>query len=169
MPRKSYPYVMRGAPTVTRKQPTVLDGPDPRVTPLAPSRPITLDTVKKLAPTSDSKLDEVDYLARRWASGEGAVDDRRGMHPLETIRLLHDGAVMGGGPIGVPPDIELFDECFRQAAGNHKAVIRVWYGNNWTVEAKAKRLGVSRATLYREWGRTLSHFQGWLRAHGLDI
>lgn len=169
MARKSVPYVMRGAPRVTRKQPTVLDDPDPRVAPLGPQPPITLQTVRRVTGAARTALSAVDHLARRWASGEGASGERGGMHPLETIRLLHDGAVLGAGPVGVPADIALFDECYRQADGYQQGVISIWYGNNWTVDIKAARLGVSRATLYRVWSDTLSSFRGWLKAHGLEI
>jgi hypothetical protein len=169
--RESFPYVMRGGPRKIPKRKTVLDDPDPRIAPLVPRR-VTLAAVKKIsnARGADTRLEDVDALARRWARGEGARGGPSGSrHPLETIQLLHDGAVLGGIGAGVPEDIRIFDDCFHHAGDHHQAIIRIWYGNHWAVETKAKRLGISRASLYREWGRTLSHFHGWLRAHGLEI
>jgi hypothetical protein len=118
------------------------------------------------APKLEPRLEPVNRLAMRWASGERP---RGSLHPLEAIRLLHDGAVLGGGQIPTPEDIMKFDECFMGSCSQDKAVISVWYKSGGTAEQKAKRLGISRAGLYIEWGRTLSYFRGWLRAHGIDI
>lgn len=121
-----------------------------------------LDRTSKL----DPQLETVNRLAVRWASGERSVGAT--LHPLEAIRLLHDGAILGGGPIPTPDDIMKFDECFMQSSGQDKAVINVWYCTGGSAEQKAARLGIGRASLYIEWGRTLSYFRGWLRAHGID-
>jgi hypothetical protein len=118
------------------------------------------------APSLDPELEDVDKLAGRWACGER---DRGSMHPLEAIRLLHDGAILGGGHIPTPEDVLKFDECYVQSSTKDRSLISVWYQTGGSSEQKAKRLGISRATLYVEWKRTLSYFRGWLRAHGLDI
>jgi hypothetical protein len=117
-------------------------------------------------PKLDPQLEPVDALAIRWARGERP---RQALHPLEAIRLLHDGATLGGGPIPTPEDIMKFDECFVQASAQDKAIIHVWYRVGGSVQQRADRLRISRGTLYIEWGRTLSYFRGWLRAHSLDI
>lgn len=114
----------------------------------------------------DPRLEPTDRLAIRWAAGErpgGAL------HPLEAIRLLHDGAVLGGGVIPTPHDIMKFDQCFVESGPQDRAIISTWYKSGGSAEQKARRLGISRATFYTEWGRALSYFRGWLRAHGLDI
>lgn len=119
------------------------------------------------APAIDEELEGIDQLAQRWSCGER---EPQAMHPLEAIRLLHDGAVLGGsGPIPTPDDLLKFDECFLQSSQREKSVINIWYTTSGSADQKAKRLGISRASLYVEWKRTLSYFRGWLRAHGLDI
>ena len=119
------------------------------------------------APALDAQLEGIDRLAARWAAGERSGG--KTLHPLEAIRLLHDGAVLGGGSIPTPDDILKFDECYLQSSAKDQGVISVWYKSGGSAEQKAKRLGISRATLYVEWKRTLSYFRGWLRAHGIDI
>lgn len=118
------------------------------------------------APSLDDELLPVNSLAVRWASGERPHGS---LHPLEAIRLLHDGAVLGGGSIPTPDDLLKFDECFMQSSPRDRSVISVWYKTGGSSDQKARRLGISRATLYVEWKRTLSYFRGWLRAHGIDI
>jgi hypothetical protein len=125
------------------------------------------DAVRNRAPTLDADLESVDNLAQRWSCGERPPHS---MHPLERIQLLHDGAVLGGsGPIPTPDDLLKFDACFIQSSMRDRSIITVWYTTGGSAEQKAKRLGISRATLYVEWKRTLSYFRGWLRAHGIDI
>ena len=118
------------------------------------------------APSLDPALESIDRLATRWAAGER---QNGSLHPLEAIRLLHDGAVLGGGAIPTPEDIMKFDECYMRSPKREQAVVSVWYKSGGSAEQKAKRLGISRATLYVEWKRTLSYFRGWLKANGLDI
>jgi hypothetical protein len=118
------------------------------------------------APKLDPVLENVDRLASRWAAAERTSTP---LHPLEAIRLLHDGAVLGGGPIPTADDILAFDRCLHQAPDRDKAVINLWYTTSGSAEQKAKRIGISRAQFYTEWGRTLSYFRGWLRAHAIDV
>jgi hypothetical protein len=119
------------------------------------------------APSLDPELEDVDKLAGRWASGDRSSGAT--LHPLEAIRLLHDGAVLGGGQIPTPEDVLKFDECYMQSSSKDRSLIAVWYQTGGSSEQKARRLGISRSTLYVEWKRTLSYFRGWLRAHGIDI
>jgi hypothetical protein len=118
------------------------------------------------APALDARLIGVDRLATRWAKDEQGT---RKLHPLEAIRLLHDGAVLGGGPIPTPADIIKFDDCHRQSPPHDRAVIHIWYRTHAVAQVKADRLGVSRASLYIEWKNSLAYYRGWLRANGLDI
>lgn len=118
------------------------------------------------SPKLDPRLESVDRLAGRWALGER---EHRSLHPLEAIRLLHDGAVLGGGPIPTPDDVLLFERCLHECASRERLVIQLWYCTYATAEHKAKQIGVSRATLYVEWKNALSYVRGWLRGQGLDI
>ena len=128
---------------------------------------MTADTVPlSRAPRLSPELESVDRLAVRWASGDRSSGS---LHPLEAIRLMRDGATFGGGKIPTPEDIMKFDQCFIGSSGRDKAIISVWYRTGGSADQKAKRLGISRASLYIEWGRTLSYFRGWLRAHAIDI
>lgn len=123
---------------------------------------LSLDDSRRL----DDQLQGVNSLAIRWARGERTSVP---LHPLEAIRLLHDGAVLGGGPIPTPDDIMAFDRCFNEGSPRDRAIIRVWYQSGGSAAQKASRLGISRAAIYTEWKSTLSYFRGWLRAHGIDI
>lgn len=122
-----------------------------------------IDLAEKPA-TLDPSLVKVDALASRWARGERESSP---LHPLEAIRLLHDGAVLGGGRIPTPDDILKFDQCLNESPPN-RWIIVLWYQTGGSVKQKAKRIGISRAQLYIEWRNTLSYIRGWLHAHGID-
>ena len=107
------------------------------------------------------ELIPTDGLLRRW--GRALVENERGgMHPLERIRLMHDGAVLSG----VREDGQWFDIVdveVSRAPETVRRVIKAWYGNRGSSAVKASRLGMSRAQLYVEWRGALRYMQGVLR------
>jgi hypothetical protein len=116
----------------------------------------------------DPELQPVNQLLDAWArdarEGQGG-----GMHPLERLRLLHDGAVLGGERLSNDEILILVDRVYLDSPPRTKALIDAWYKSNSPVQTKAYRLGISRTTIYRHWNITLSYFRGALRARGLMI
>lgn len=119
----------------------------------------------------DDRLIPVDALGRRWASWGRAA--RSTLHPLDAIRLMHDGAVLGGGPKGMPDDVRLWDECLESdhLASEHAALLIAWYsrGTSTPTRVIADRVGISRATIYRHWHKALEAMRESLNKRGLRI
>ena len=68
------------------------------------------------------------------------------------------------------PDDELaFDQIYATAPSREKATMDCWYKGGGSVQQKAKRLGMSRASLYLLWKTALSYFRGRLHAKGVDV
>lgn len=118
----------------------------------------------------DDEIIPVDALGKRWSKwGE----ERPPLHPLEKMRLLHDGAVLGGDRKLIPDDINAWDECLWDGSlSEEKALLlRVWYTKKPHIKADliAARLKMSRQTLYREWNKALYNMKGALRAKGVRL
>ena len=130
---------------------------------------MVIDTPERSrTPTLDPDLKKIDKVAERWAK------DQRGggakLHPLELMRLLHDGAVLGGfAGDDWADDLIAFDKAFVQAPMGTKRVIQTWYQSGGSSEQKARRLGISRAQIYVDWKNALRYFRGWLLACGFDV
>lgn len=101
------------------------------------------------------------YYRRQLTSGT--------LHPLEAMRLMHDGAVLGGSTAPMPDDELAFDQIYATAPTREKATMDCWYKGGGSVQQKAKRLGMSRASLYLLWKTALSYFRGRLHAKGIDV
>lgn len=108
-------------------------------------------------------LRPVNALALRWASYERAARrEHTPRHPLETIQRLHDGAILGGYA-GVPYDVQMFDDVLNKADPDVRAFVKVWYLHpKEAVVAKAKRLGISKTTIYTRWREVLQYLRGRL-------
>ena len=115
------------------------------------------------------ELRATDELAIRYYRLRGRYGNGGGMHPLEKIRLLHDGAVFGGGEIPLPQDVMLFDEVYSKATKFTKLFMDSWYASNDPAEVKARRLGISRSSFYSEWKAQLWYFNGALTTKGLTL
>lgn len=111
-------------------------------------------------------LAPIDSLADRWSRIDRVTGS---LHPLEAIRLLHDGAVLGGGDAPLPHDIELFDQVYCAAPIVERKFIDVWYKERSPVTAKANRLGISRTSIYTKWREVLQYYRGQLHARGLRV
>ncbi len=112
-----------------------------------------------------SELQKTDQLADRWAKSDRPTGS---LHPLEAIRLMHDGAVLGGFG-GLPADVATFDEVYCTSPVEVKAFVSMWYKDAAPVYLKANRLNVSRATLYNELKGHLNYLRGRLHAKGIDV
>lgn len=113
----------------------------------------------------DPKLVPINAVAERWSKADRQHSP---LHPLERMRLMHDGAVLGGAG-GDTADVECFDKGYCAADQGTKAILNVWYRNTGSVDTKAKRIGCSREDLYREWRAALVEMKGFMRAHGFPM
>jgi hypothetical protein len=131
-------------------------------------------TAEGVAGTLTAELRPIDELAVRYY--RHAWDSGGTVHPLERLRQLHDGAVMGGVIAPMPDDELLFDHVrakmgISEAPGiiRNRCVLDVWYGTGGSSQQKAKRLHVGRTTLYTYWQGALSYMRGRLNERGLRI
>lgn len=108
----------------------------------------------------------VDSLLERFFK---ATSRRRAMHPLEAIRLMHDGAVLGGGSSVFPEDLALVDRVIAEAYIDTRAFLDIWYRDSSSVQQKADRLGISRTDIYKVWKQHLGYLAGALRTHGAHL
>ncbi len=118
-------------------------------------------------PTLHERLVPVDELGKRWARwGE----DRPSLHPLEAMRLLHDGAVLGGGSKLMPDDIRAFDEVLCAAPEEKNALLKLWYMKRHLTSAQiADRLRISRSSLYIYRNDALWYMLGALNTKGVKL
>lgn len=115
----------------------------------------------------DVELHGIDQLASRYYRAQ--FDGGR-LHPLEAIRLLHDGAVLGrGAEVSMRDDELAFDQVRATAPQREKLTLDCWYTTGGSAAQKAKRLNVSRATLYLHWKAALGYFRGRLHEKGLKV
>lgn len=125
-------------------------------------------TLRRPAKLEDDLI-PVDAVGRRWnAWGR----ERYPLHPLEAIELLHDGAVLGGGPQDMPDDVRAWDELLADEAVpvKQRTLLRVWYSNLGTPTAViAQRVNISRSVLYERWKQSLWFMKAALRARGLKL
>lgn len=112
-----------------------------------------------MAEALTADLQPVDRVLTRWGNYER--NNPTPIHPLEKIRLLHDGAVFSG-PVPEQEWIVLVDGVVTKAPQLIGALLRVWYCRNDPVAVKANRLGISRAQIYIEWRSALRYVQGAL-------
>lgn len=114
----------------------------------------------------NAELRGVDELASRYYRGQSPGGP---LHPLEAMRLMHDGAVLGSSPQSMS-DAELaFDQIRATAPDRERLTMDCWYSTGGSAAQKAKRLSISRATLYLHWKTALGYFRGRLHGKGVSI
>ena len=116
--------------------------------------------------TLDEAVHFVDALLDRFVRTTGRA---RSLHPLEAIRLMHDGAVLGGGSAPLPADLALLDKVIAEAFPDTRALIDIWYRDTSSVQEKADRLGISRTDIYKVWKQHLGYIAGALRTYGAQL
>lgn len=114
-------------------------------------------------PTLAQALHHVNALLERFYRCMRRSGQR--LHPLETIRLMHDGAVMGGYD-ALPDDLVVLDRVISEAYIDTQLFLDAWYGNEDPVYLKAERLSLSRSAIYELWKQHLGYIAGALRARG---
>lgn len=107
----------------------------------------------------------IESVIQRWARADA---ERKKLHSLTVIELMHDGAVLGGADPGMQDDEKAFDECYCAAGEAEKAVIDTVYVNDRGAPMTiiAQRLGVSRTTLYDMIDEVLAYFRGMMKLKG---
>lgn len=120
-------------------------------------------------PTLPEDLEPLDRMLDRWGSGS-YVPMRGGLHPLERMRLEKEGALFSAtGPIPTPDEYLKLDDIVRSSPEWCNALIVVWYRSDAPVIVKARRIGVSRTTIYERWKQALRWVQGAMHARGVAI
>jgi hypothetical protein len=116
----------------------------------------------------DPELVATDQLLDAWAR-----DARRGtgggMHPLERLRLIHDGVILGPPEMSNDDILMIVDRAYLECPEKTRALISIWYKSNAPAQVKAHRLGISRAALYSHWRAALWFLRGLLRGRGLSV
>jgi hypothetical protein len=107
----------------------------------------------------DPVLQPIDEIAIRYYN---AQREAQKLHPLERMRLLKDGAVLGGGTNEYPDDLAAFDKAHAKADRRTQLVMDTWYKSGDPAYLKAARIGVSRSGLYTLWRSALWYFKGQL-------
>lgn len=114
----------------------------------------------------DTELQGIDQLAIRYYRGHFGGGR---LHPLEAMRLMHDGAVLGSTPQAMADDELAFDQVRATAPARERLTLDCWYMTGGSAAQKAKRLSVSRATLYLHWKAALGYFRGRLHEKGIQL
>ena len=117
----------------------------------------------------DPELVPVDQLLDAWARDAREGGQGGGMHPLERLRLIHDGAVLGAAQLSNDEIMILVDRAYLDSPPRTKALLSAWYKSSAPAQVKAHRLGISRAALYTHWRAALWYLRGALRTKGLTI
>lgn len=114
----------------------------------------------------DRELRGVDDLATRYYRAQFSGGP---LHPLEAMRLMHDGAVLGGNSSMLADDEVAFDQVRATAPKRERLTLDCWYTTGGSAAQKAKRLSISRATLYLHWRSALGYFRGRLHEKGIKV
>lgn len=115
------------------------------------------------------ELRATDELCRRWARFAwdwpvwGASPIYRGMRQ----RAGHMVANVAAAPM--PDDVEALARIIADSHGKVFALLSVWYCHGGTSDTKAKRLGISRRSIYYHHEATLIYLRARLRARGWKL
>jgi hypothetical protein len=122
----------------------------------------------KIASLEDALI-PVDALGMRWAAW--GREKGSTLHPLEAMRMLHDGAVLGGGPTTMPEDIKAWDAVIESdlLEWAHAELLKTWYTRAVPVHVLADRLRISKPTLYKNFGIALACMRTALRTRGMRL
>lgn len=122
-------------------------------------------------PSLPADLEPLDRMLDRWFRGGGHVGPGGGgLHPLEAMRLQKEAALARGN-VPPPTPVEYFrmHDIVEDAPDWCRSTIHVWYRSPAPVLVKARRIGVSRSTLYERWKQSLRWVQGAMHARGVAI
>jgi hypothetical protein len=104
----------------------------------------------------DDRLVGVDKVFRMLARPDGKCT----LHALEAMRLMHDGAVLGGGPMGLPADQAALLDCLLVAPAYESGFVKVLYWMRGSVKWKCDKLGIGQTKFNKARDGVLSYFRG---------
>jgi len=161
------PYVMRGPARPTKRRPTVLDKPDPRVPEVQPKKltPAQLRRLPKDVP-SDPRTRAVDRILERWAVTHGDGEYLPLMARTEPLYLSsHDRPT----PLD-DTEARIVDGAIKGAPDWARRIVRLHYRGRLKPDELQAELAIKR----REYVYDLLHdaqifFLGMFRAMGLSV
>jgi hypothetical protein len=115
----------------------------------------------------DPELTATDALLDAW-SRDGKFGIGGGMHPLEVMRLLHEGEALSP-QLSNDEVMIIVDQTVLRSPPRVKAFVTNWYKSNAPAQVKAHRLGISRSALYVEWKAVLWFMRGCFRSKGISV
>jgi hypothetical protein len=113
------------------------------------------------------ELVKTDKICDRWARERRSPRDSVKC-TLHNMVLKKEGVVLEG-PHEMSDESLLVDRIFLTSPRKTQAILVVWYDDGRPVPQKAKKLGISRATLYSQWKEVLSYVRGRLHGFGVDV
>lgn len=121
-----------------------------------------------MRPALDPALQATDRLLDIWSRDDRAIGGG-GLHPLEVMRLLQEGQVLGPEQLSNDAVMIIVDQSILKSPADVQAFLKIWYKNPAPVRVKAQRIGVSPRTIYTRWNANLWYMRGTFRAKGLAV
>ncbi len=121
-----------------------------------------------MAAQLDPALQPTDRLLDIWARDDRPVGSG-GLHPLEVMRLLQEGQVLGPESLTNDQVMIIVDQAILRSPADVQDFLKVWYKQPTPVIVKAQRLGVSRTGVYELWRNRVWFMRGMFRAKGLAV
>ena len=111
----------------------------------------------------EDSLQPVDALCARWVRDAVRWSMASNEHPMWR------GERGSGEEPTLSDEVMLLDKVLATAPKHYVMVVKEWYSHDEVIEAKAKRIGISRSSLYQLWHRSLEYIRGRLHGEGLNI
>lgn len=158
--RKSRPFIMRGAPRITKERPTIADPPDRRV-PEPPRVTVTVERLRAVGPhdRTDPRLRAVDLCLWRWAITPGGTSYGTGMAAVvlgkRTSQILD-------APLD-DAQSKIVDVAIRSSPEWARRFVNWWYRDRlWGHEIAEAMKAKSLSAIYDERERVLFYLSGRL-------
>lgn len=116
----------------------------------------------------DPVLQATDRLLDIWSRDDRGIGGG-GLHPLEAMRMLNDGQVLGPEQLTNDEVMIIVDQSILRSPVDVQAFLKIWYRNPSPVRIKAQRIGISPRTIYTRWNANLHYMRGMFRGRGLLV
>lgn len=110
-----------------------------------------------------------DSLLDIWSRDDLRGIGQGGLHPLEAMKLMHEGQVLGPEQLSNDAVMIIVDQTVIQSPAEVKAFLKEWYKSRAPSHVKAARLGISRASLYTKRTAYLWYMRGRFHDQGLSV
>jgi len=118
----------------------------------------------------DPSLVPTDSLLDIWSrEGRASIPGQGGLHPLEAMKLMHEGQVLGPEQLSPDAVMIIVDQTVIRSPVEVKAFINEWYKSRAPSHVKAARLGLSRTGLYTKRTAYLWFMRGKFSEKGLRV